>query len=134
MQYYQDLYKCLGTKLSRYPHFSQVKYKELIELSSCMSTWYHEKGGLLFSQNSRSMYDTIQWKIQWIVGDKEESEEIVAENIIRDIADNEARELRAALAKDVGTRRTTRLEEFFRRLKKFLRRLTKFLSGKPHEK
>ena len=101
---YKDLWKYLKP-LARYPQFKQVTYRELAQVAECLSAWYHdEAAGLLVSGNSRYCYDALQKKITEVIRNKD-IDEFVPVETLDNIASVEARELRAALARDVGTRR-----------------------------
>jgi len=97
----------------------RVTYKELNEFSQRLTDWYDGEGGLFFSQTSTLQYFDIQIMIGIIIrrvltrGMGVKEDEIVPEETVQ-IISSEVGKLRSALAKDIGTRRTTRLREFFR--------------------
>jgi hypothetical protein len=108
-QYYTELWKCLGT------FKQQVTHKELNEFSDRLNNWYNGEGGLFFSQNSTILLEDLRFEIAINVNVDKIDEPVPGDAVRRIFMQVE--KLRSTLAKDIGTRRTTRLKELFGRLK-----------------
>ncbi len=116
MQYYTELWKCLG-KMT-YSESQPLTYKRLNEVSQCLRDWYNGEGGLFFSQNSSLQYHTMMAKMAMVMPAEDNKEDNIVSRIHVTWIASQAGRLRSALARDIGTRRKSRLNV----LKKFFGR------------
>lgn len=105
---YKDLWNRLKP-LARFPRFEEMEYDELEKLSSDLSVWYHEVGGIFLSESSRPRYRAIQSKIAVVL--EENKGKKVPSTAVNAIASDEAHELRNSLVDDVWTRRESKFKE-----------------------
>jgi len=106
LEVYEGLWQRLQL-LARYDRPLPLTAASLKDLTVSMRDWYFNKGGLFLSEDSRPTYFKLKEDIeQTLKRHQEQPEEVLSEKEANSIVEAASR-LRAQLANDVGTRKST---------------------------
>jgi hypothetical protein len=105
---YLELWKLLED-LAKYARPKQLIFDDLHKLSASLRQWYFERGGLYLSEKSRDRYFALQDAIKKVLDVKGQS---VGATVGEETYENlrmSGSDLRTALTRDVGTRKSPKL-------------------------
>ena len=105
---YLELWKLL-VDLAKYARPKQLTFDDLYKLTASLRQWYFEQGGLFLSEKSRDTYFALQDAIKKVLDAKgQPGAATVDEETYEDLRKSGSN-LRTALTRDVGTRKSPKL-------------------------
>ena len=105
---YLELWKLL-VDLAKYARPKQLTFDDLYKLTASLRQWYFEQGGLFLSEKSRDTYFALQDAIKKVLDAKgQPGGTTVDEETYEDLRKSGS-DLRTALTRDVGTRKSPKL-------------------------